>query len=375
MKKLERFETLDGLRGLAACAVMIFHANAMVSPLSAPRGYLAVDLFFILSGFVIAYAYETRLPTMGPWRFMLERIIRLYPLYLAGLVIGLIYAFIQQRGGSANALNNATIFTSAVSGAFLLPSPLTGVVPKLYPLNYPAWTLFFELIANGVFALTYRFWTKLVLAIWVTASGALLVWLTVADGSFDNGAWWSEIGFGLCRVGFGFPLGVLLYRFYSGRRLSSHWTFAAMIGTAVALFLPNSGYLLDLVLVLLVFPVIVHIAARTPPPAMLRRPFSILGDASYSLYAIHVPSLAIANAVVARALNITLDYRIGIPVMVMILLAALLLDKRFDQPARRWMRQRLGLTTTLQTVLTRSASGQPSHTTRGGGPASVSVEP
>lgn len=79
------FHTLDGLRGVAAGTVLIYHFPSLWSPASAPSAYLAVDLFFLMSGFVIEHAYGQRLATgLGVRRFLLLRLIRLYPLYLVG---------------------------------------------------------------------------------------------------------------------------------------------------------------------------------------------------------------------------------------------------------------------------------------------------
>src|ERR1041385_8149717 len=89
-----RFEALDLLRGLAALAVVAFHVPHIPGTLSlAPRGYLAVDLFFALSGFVLAYAYGAELARGGNIRrFMVQRLIRLYPLYLIALLAGALLA-------------------------------------------------------------------------------------------------------------------------------------------------------------------------------------------------------------------------------------------------------------------------------------------
>ncbi len=83
-----KFTVLDGLRGVAALCVVQTHTQDLLLGDTLPTAYLAVDLFFLLSGFVLAHAYEERLRQgMTLHRFMLARLVRLYPLYLAGIAI------------------------------------------------------------------------------------------------------------------------------------------------------------------------------------------------------------------------------------------------------------------------------------------------
>ena len=87
-----RFEILDGLRGVAAMIVVIFHLFETYSPGPSEQiinhGYLAVDFFFVLSGFVIGYAYDDRWGAMSTWDFFKRRLIRLQPMVILGTLIG-----------------------------------------------------------------------------------------------------------------------------------------------------------------------------------------------------------------------------------------------------------------------------------------------
>src|SRR4051812_23930437 len=89
--KHSRFLTLDALRGVAALIVFIRHSGPQfgLSAVEYSASHMAVDLFFVLSGFVLANAYESKLVdgTLGVSRFMLLRYIRLFPLYLLAMVL------------------------------------------------------------------------------------------------------------------------------------------------------------------------------------------------------------------------------------------------------------------------------------------------
>jgi len=147
-----RFGTLDGLRGVAAIVVVLFHAifGAWV-----PRfGYLAVDLFFILSGFVLSHAYDKRFVAgMSVAEFLSLRVVRLYPLYLLGLVLGLCVVRINPSIMDAPA---AGVLLNFVLNLFDLPGmEIPGTLYReLFPLNVPLWSLFFEFwVANLIFGI------------------------------------------------------------------------------------------------------------------------------------------------------------------------------------------------------------------------------
>src|SRR5690349_1243138 len=97
LKTRQHFKILDGLRGIAALSVVIFHFMEIAVPDYRKdfiaHAYLAVDFFFCLSGFVMAYAYDEKLKKIGLKRFFTLRLIRLHPLVVIGSVIGLV-AFI-----------------------------------------------------------------------------------------------------------------------------------------------------------------------------------------------------------------------------------------------------------------------------------------
>ena len=144
-----KFHTLDGLRGIAALAVVSLHTKDVMGGLPFPRAYLAVDLFFIMSGIVIAYAYDRRLAgEMTARQFMLARLVRLYPLYILGTVIFTAGIAIGLASGIPFELwNGDKLLWAALPAFFMLPSYAEGF-STLYPLNGPTWSLMLDLCVN-----------------------------------------------------------------------------------------------------------------------------------------------------------------------------------------------------------------------------------
>jgi peptidoglycan/LPS O-acetylase OafA/YrhL len=157
------FMALDGLRGIAALVVVIFHFMEMAisdySKLFIGHGFLAVDFFFCLSGFVIGYAYDDRVGTMGIWPFLKVRLIRLHPLVLFGSVLGLITLLLDPFRGEPLGYSVGRLGLMLMASIFLIPYPTMqqrGL--SLFGLNAPAWSLFWEYAANIVYAvILYRF--------------------------------------------------------------------------------------------------------------------------------------------------------------------------------------------------------------------------
>ena len=157
----ERFTTLDGLRGVAAICVVMFHRKTWFGVVSPSNGYMAVDLFFALSGFVIAASYEHRFNyRMTPWEFVKARFIRFYPLYFLGFSCSVILLVTQLFLDSRISQQYHRDWYALPFALLAIPSPFVSDIGQfVYPLNFPSWSLFFELFVNITYALTYRFWS------------------------------------------------------------------------------------------------------------------------------------------------------------------------------------------------------------------------
>jgi peptidoglycan/LPS O-acetylase OafA/YrhL len=308
--KGRQFHTLDGLRGIAATAVVAFHAKDFFGPFRPQSAYLAVDFFFVLSGFVLAYAYDDRLGSrMSASAFFRRRVIRLFPLYLVGSALAA-----GAAGMAVFVVHDAAQWSvgrwviAVLLAAAMLPSPVT---VNLFPLNIPSWSLFFELVANGVYGTRVWQGRRIVwIVVLLAAVGVLLE--AIVTGTTNNGAewgdlWWSPLVWGACRVGYSFPLGLLLYRHRAALRFPRcSPVLLALILIAVLCCDPAGSYRIpfDLAFVLVVSPALVMIGAQTEPAmAWQTAACAFLGAISYPIYALHNPILMVLNGVYRRILR------------------------------------------------------------------------
>ena len=158
------YDILDGLRGIAALTVVWFHIfEAFATSHLDQRinhGYLAVDFFFILSGFVIGYAYDDRWKKMTVTEFLKRRLIRLHPMVVIGAVIGAVMFYFQ--GCSVWDVTKVTVpmlLAATLMNACLIPaSPGTEIrgLGEMYPLNGPSWSLFFEISCTPSSSANFR---------------------------------------------------------------------------------------------------------------------------------------------------------------------------------------------------------------------------
>jgi peptidoglycan/LPS O-acetylase OafA/YrhL len=354
------FHALDGLRGLAALAVVERHKTEFFTGTPLPAGYLAVDLFFILSGFVLAHAYGARLAEgLSVKAFMAARIIRLAPLYMlatafSAFLYGMLLLGRPDDAASAN-LTWMNWITSVGTGMLMLPTPeaWSFAPDRLFPLNDPAWSLFFEVIINLVFA---AFILVLNRGTLILLAGAGLIGLSLsafAHGGIDIGFDWATVAAGFPRVTFGFFTGVLLHRLWLERN-SPLWLQGAnancatwMLGVAMlaAMAAPVADAwrpLWEIAMVALVFPMIVYAGACLAPSGMSLKAFGWLGAASYGIYVFHLPAArAFGEAVKAAGLDPAgAAPWTGIMFAGLLFLAALLLDRWFDRPVRKWLASR-----------------------------------
>ena len=285
------FHTLDGLRGVAAIAVAFRHIPDNAVAAWTPESYLAVDLFFVLSGFVLAHAYGARLAAgMTIGRFAVVRLIRLYPLYLVASLITL--ALVLVPAWPRHYHPPPRSLRTVVLALLFVPTVAPGEQIGLYPLVGPAWSLFFEFAVNLAFAAIATRLDARRLALIVAGGAVFLVATTAHFGSLDVG--WSQSnawgGFG--RVGFAFFAGVAAHRLWAAGALPwlrlPAWLAAVAV---VAMFHvePRAPAAWDTLLVLGAMPALVLASARAAPPPWLARPFALLGLASYAVYVLTNP--------------------------------------------------------------------------------------
>lgn len=328
------FLTLDAMRGIAALAVVIFHARSAFPGLWFP-GYLAVDLFFMLSGFVIAHAYDDRLRAgMTTMAFTRVRLIRLYPMFIVGALLGSLLAALSWPNANGADLSAGHIALATALSLFFLPNPVT---TSLF-LTGPLWSLFYEMVANIAYAALHRF-SRLIVLIAICAVCLLgLVITAVAKNQIDLGSLLREAPWGILRVGYGFCAGVILYRLRhrmpSFRRLPT-WAVPAATGLFLLLPIPRAfdgAY--GIVFIAVIAPALVIAGSQVEPGPRQARVYEWLGALSYPLYAIHRPVLRITFA--GGALGVPAPL-IAVATIIGLMFVCPLIVRYYDTPVRAWL--------------------------------------
>lgn len=297
-----RLFQLDGLRGIAAFMIMLYHLDIVyrVHGFFA-RGYLFVDMFFLLSGFVLTVSTEKKLNSgIGAFEFTRARFVRLWPLVAVGAGVAAVRAFAI---GMADPL---TLLLWLALDLAMIPS-LLGSGP-FYRFNGPQWTLFYELLANFIHALALRKVSTRWMLVLALALGAWLIRTVQVHGSDTMGVsapnwqtWWM----GLPRVGFSYVLGVWIGRRYKDglRTPGLPWWLAIALpigGIAVVPSLPLGMATGDLVFVMLFLPLVMWLVAMSSPPQVMRAPMEWLGTFSLPLYCVHLTVLVWISEVLGR---------------------------------------------------------------------------
>jgi peptidoglycan/LPS O-acetylase OafA/YrhL len=357
-----RYEALDGLRGVAALAVMAGHFGLLLDAFWLPNNFLAVDIFFIMSGFVIAHSYGDRLQRdMSATTYLYRRVVRLYPMFIVGLLLGtavLLYA--EQRGSieyDADSLLQSVLlnifyipFFNTLSVPFFDATQIHYEVGQIFPTNPPAWSLFFEMLASGAFLLLFnlRLRARLLISL---ACYLVLVAVGVYYGrargelwiDIHNGYETSNFLGGFPRVAFGFSLGVSLHALQrsgiAGRipalleklPYPSFVLYAVLL--AMLLFDRSAHGLYPVIAMATVAPAIVFAAAHINLRAGFEKKIAtFLGWISYPIYCLHYP--------VARLVMFVRDDRHGsawLPLLVsgtVALALAIVLTRWYEEPLR-----------------------------------------
>jgi len=342
------FEVLDGLRGLAALAVVVFHfMEIAITELSRnfiTHAYLAVDFFFCLSGFVTAYAYDSRMPGIGIGTFVKLRLIRLHPLVVTGAVLGLLSYFLDPFSNLSQQYGTWQGVLMFLSSFLMFPYPIIKErYFNLFHLNPPTWSLFYEYIANLVYALVLcRAGKKLLWALFLIATIAVLFETHHSNGL--GGGWGKEVFWGgPVRVSYSFLAGMVVYRM--GWIIKSGLGFVSLsIMLMAALLLPyitSINLYTDAFSVLLYFPLLVSLGAGAQVPQSLIRICKFSGNLSYPLYMTHYPFIWIFFSYIALKKPPLGWLEILIPVCVLLLIGwAYLIMLTIDIPVRQYLKKK-----------------------------------
>ena len=365
------YELLDGLRGVAAILVLIYHifegfafaestngeGSGLITTLN--HGHIAVDFFFILSGFVISYAYDDRWGKMSLGGFFKRRLIRLHPMLIMGAVVGMISFLLtgcQQWSGEVTPIS--WVMIALLLTIFMVPA-LPGLPyevrgnGEMFPLNGPMWSLFFEYIGNILYALVIRRLSTKLLAVLTAILGVLHAWIFVGDLSgYDSvGIGWTidTINFwgGLVRMLFPFSMGMLLARTFKPREVKgAFWICSAMLIAVFAVpYIAKSGAislnsLYEVVCIAVIFPFIVWLGAcGKGGDNYTGRINNFLGELSYPLYIVHYPIMYIFYKWLIENRCYTLGETLGVSALVVLSSVALAYAclKLYDEPVRKWL--------------------------------------
>ncbi len=344
------YRTLDGMRGIAAIGVLIYHFNDLTFVPTFKAGYLAVDLFFCLSGFVIAHAYEARL--LGGMKlgiFTLTRLIRLWPMMALGIALGIVQSRIFPLTADPALLGASAPLVILMSFLFL-PSYVGG--GRMFHVNTPEWSIFYEIAINLFYAALIRFMSNTVLIVLMIVAFAFLAIGVFTLGTSNIGWAWSQLPFGLGRVTWSFFAGVLLYRFrtrFDGA-FFRHRAWIPLLLTGIVLTLPVTRLLrplFDCAFVAVGAPLLVWMGANSVPSDRFRALVTGLGTLSYPLYALHYPFYLAAVGLIAMAGGHSTA--IAIAMMLAACAVSLWVVKAYDAPLRRRLSALAGLQQSART--------------------------
>lgn len=350
------YPILDGFRGVAALTVVWFHIFEAFATSHLDQiinhGYLAVDFFFILSGFVIGYAYDDRWGKMSVKEFFKRRIIRLQPLVVIGALIGAAVFYTQGCSvWDVSKISLATLLMATIMNALMIPAT-TGAeirgVGEMYPLNGPTWSLFFEYIGNILYALFIRKLATRPLAALVVIAGigltAFAIWGPYGDLCVGYSLTGDNFLGGSLRLLFSFSAGLLMSRVFKPGRVKGAFWIGSIVLIAISA-IPRIGGsenmwmngLYDSLSVIVIFPLLVYIGASGKIYGNFTTSLcKFLGDISYPLYMVHYPFIYLYFAWVK---NENLTFTESLPGALALFFGSIILAyatlKLYDNPLRK----------------------------------------
>lgn len=345
------YASLDALRGLAAFAVVFFHLGNWTNSYNwVPRGDLAVDFFFCLSGFVMAHAYGRRIgKDLNFLDFAWTRLIRLYPLMALSVVIAAAY-FLSKIILSNEDVALGDIVTASVLGLLVLPYlgetiVLSGPL-EVFPINGPLWSLFYELLINFAWAAAFAILTFRRMVGFAIICAGLLLAAGLAHGDLLLGDRTSDFFWGIPRVGVSFAAGLIVYALHKKSIIPFRVPFwAVALALMIPLLIPrgtdaNLSVILDALFIYGWTPFLVLLAAGIHQSGRGLSLSRIGGELSYPIYVLHFPLFAWSNGITQF-----LDIPAPIWVLISLHLAIIVCGSwlaliAFDRPVRRLLNSR-----------------------------------
>lgn len=341
----KRYLWLDGARGIAALTVVIYHLADYTLPGRLFRSsYLAVDLFFMMSGFVLAHAYERKLlsGSMPALRFIEVRLVRLYPLYLSAICAGFAYYLLKIFLHDDNAPRSSDVLKLFVFAAAFLPNPELIHLPSgSFPLAPSSWSLCTELLVNIAYGLVLYRLNKRWIALIAVGAGIVTLWMASVSGTTDMGWAWNNLGGGVVRTIASFCAGVVLYRI--PWNLDNRWAGLSALGGLVLValslsVLPRPSIFVEALVMFGLFPIFIALSAGSEPQGHLATFCHQSGRFSYAIYILHGPLflwLAAAYKFTFHRDPQTAAPLIGWLFVTIIVVVSCISTILFDEPCRR----------------------------------------
>lgn len=278
-KRDNRLPGLEALRFFAALCILLLHTRAVFGGQRVfGHGYLAVEFFLMLSGFLMVFAQEARITE--PARFIVKRYKRLWPTMAIGAMIGLPRLWLR----SQSVLEFAG---TAAANLALLP---VWFGTFAFPLNIPAWTIFYELAANSLHVFVLRHVKTWGLWLGVAALVPVMAWIGMHYGSFDQGATPETLMLGLPRIMLAYLIGMALGRWWGARMPLNGPPIPAMPAVLAAAWYwkLDTSWHFDMLFTLIACPLMIAGGLRLN---RFHRFAGLLGQLSFPLFAVQMPIL------------------------------------------------------------------------------------
>jgi len=347
VKTKPHYTVLDGLRGVAALVVLFFHYTEAIYGDDYERnfighGFMAVDFFFILSGFVIAYAYDDRMKKIGMKGFFINRLIRLHPMVVIGTLVGITFYLLHPFENTITQAGWGNIFISAITGMLMLPSfDLPFCWGSIFPFNSPQWSLLSEYFINIVYALVlWRIGKKSLAFVGIVC----ILWFSyvASKAGWINQGWdFKTVWGGFPRVCMTFIAGMILFRFkLIIKHKLSIWL--PLVSMFAVFFFPhkNNDWLVEIILIGAILPLTVAIGAGSElnKDSKLFKISHFLGRLSYPLYTTHISFMFLFGSYISKnKLPLVQQFIIAISLMIISVLFAFILMKWVDEPIRKYL--------------------------------------
>lgn len=339
------YPILDGLRGTAAILVVIFHIlEVNFPPETHPmnHGYLAVDFFYLLSGFVVGYAYDDRWGSMTVGQFLKVRFARLHPMVIFSITIGAIAFWVDPFRSDSFDMSLIKLIGITLLSYTILPAPDVRGWGETHSLNGPCWSLLQEYIANILYALIGRKLNKPALITVVILSGIALVVMGLNQNYLGVGWGYDTFWAAPIRMLFPFFAGLLLFRAGKLIRIPMAYPLLSLL-LIVVFFMPRFQLngLYDVSCIILLFPLVVAAGAGGQISGRLASVCKFAGDISYPLYLIHYPFIYIYGYWISvKKPTVEQNLPIAVGLFIFFILLALVALKWYDEPVRKWLRRK-----------------------------------